>query len=461
MSIKKIKRHNFLIYCLVLILGTGFACFYGCGGDDGGSGDDTSSTPSTPIWDKHIIKSLTAGGLLSPHVKAAKDSDGNIQVVFFESNVPEEDYQTGTEVSYNIKHIIWDMASMEYIEDISLAELDNCSGLGFAIDHNDVPIVAYQGGIKRQCGDENQSDAMFSIQNGSSSWSEYTGAIGEVDASRNPVFNDGLAGADIIIAFDSQGDVHLGYQFKYEGCDTMNFEFPDICYVNKGRSALGNSVNEEVVEGNQYEGPGFGIQNSAGAHCSLAINDSDEPAIIYYAELPPESGFDENTNGLRFAQKSNNVWNTSWIEEDCEVGHISNAVYDESGNLHVAYYAIRYIDSQGYEHNHCLKYATLASGSDIWQIQTVDESTLCGDYCSLAFNSAGEPAIAYYAEKSRSGNNLKDLYLSQHTSGQWQKEIVETRGDIGVYNNLIFDDEDGIIIISYSRTDKMIYIFNK
>ena len=453
MFMSRVQKNNTGLFAMLFALFIVVFSICGCGGEnseDGNGGE--SGEVASGGWDYVSVKQIDARGLLSPHVSVKIGSDNQAYVVYFESTVPEDPEDS---VAYTINHVIWDMEDLALHdeEEIILEEVDNCSGLGFSLDSDNFPVVAYQGGELRQCGQEHQSDAMLSIRE-NDEWDEYVGGIGEVDTDRNPVFTDGLAGADISIAFDSQGDVHLCYQFKYEGCDSMNFAFPDLCYVKKIRSGLSDNVPEEIVEGNYYAGPGTGIQNAVGDHCVITVDNNDEPAIFYYAELPPSQG---DTKGLRVARRQGGVWNKEWVEEGCEIGHIS-AVCDNNGRLAVAYYATQYTDGQGYPHTHCLKYAR-ESGSSSWDIELVDETTLCGDYCSLAFNSSGLPAIAYYSQKSHSGYDLNDLKLVRFNGVSWDREVVHSTGDIGLYNSLWFDSNDRALICSYSNTEKLIYAF--
>jgi hypothetical protein len=90
----------------------------------------------------------------------------------------------------------------------------------------------------------------------------------------------------------------------------------------------------------------------------------------------------------------------------------------------------------------------------------VDESILCGRYCSLAFNPSGGPAIAYYAIENHSGSiSLEDLKFAEFSGSGWEIGTVSSEGDIGLYNSLWFDDSGTAIICSYSDTLHTIYLF--
>jgi hypothetical protein len=221
--------------------------------------------------------------------------------------------------------------------------------------------------------------------------------------------------------------------------------------VKKVRAALDNSGTvEEVVEGNQYDGPN--IQNRAGDYPVIVIDGSDNPVIFYYAELS------DSTKGLRVARRNGDgTWEKEWIETGCEIGGISAGV-NNRGVVGAAYYIKQCSD--GRTDTHFLKYARQEGSS--WTVQTVDDTILCGKYPSLAFDTSGMPAIAYYELASYSGYDLKNLRIARYQDGSWNnRERIASEGDIGLYNNIWFDADDAPVITSYSKSDTSIYIFIK
>ena len=446
MLISMVHKSKQLFPCLYVAVAISMLIFYGCGGgaNNSSSQEPPDNNPPASTWQKTLVKQLDAGGLLSPEVKAVTDSEGKVHVSYFTDN-------QGSSGTYDVHYLVRDMQAglaQAGSQSESVASIDNSRNLDLALDHNSVPVIVYQGGEIRECGSEQQSDAMLSIR-GNGLWQEYTGATGIVE--RNPVFTDGLAGTEVSVAFDSHGDVHIAYQFLYEGCDSMNFQYPDLYYVKKQRTALNDSGTvEEVVEGNQYGGPN--IQNRAGDFPVLVIDGSDNPVIFYYAELQ------DMTQGLRVARRNGNgTWEKEWIETGCEIGGIS-AGMNNQGVLGVAYYIKHCTD--GRSDTHYVKYARQEGSS--WTVQTVDDTILCGKYPSLSFDSSGFPAIAYYEIESHSGYDLKNLRLARFKDGSWSdRDRIASEGDIGLYNNLWFDADDAPVITSYSQTDTSIYFFNK
>lgn len=439
-----------ILLCLLIAL----FLFTNCGGSgSGGNNGSTSNAiidnPTTSIWHQAGIKQIQATGLLLPQVRAAADISGRLHIAYFTDSLT-------TPGSYTLNHVLWDLGTQAEISSEPVVDIDNCRTLELDIDGNHDPVVAYQGGAVREGGSEQQSDVMFSLFT-DSIWSEYTAGIGFVE--RNPVFTDGLAGKHVSAAVDSENNIHVCYQFFYEGIDAMNFNYPDLLYVKKDGSSPGAEGTEETVEGNVYNPDGSAsVQNRVGAHACLIIDKDGNPVIFYYADLKPNLS-DPDTKGLRVAyRQSDGTWNREWVETGFEVGGISAAI-DSKGNPGVAYYvAGEYTDDSGMSHRECLRYSSKSSGS--WKAALVDESTLCGKYCSLAFDASGNPAVAYYSMQNNSGSlTIRDLMFTRSDGAAWVKETVASTGDIGNYNTLWFDDAGGANICSYSNTDQTIYLF--
>ena len=61
---------------------------------------------------------------------------------------------------------------------------------------------------------------------------------------------------------------------------------------------------------------------------SIAIGGNGEPAIAY---------FNDTTNDLELAERSGNVWSTSVVDSEGDVGRFPSLAVDRNGDLHVAY----------------------------------------------------------------------------------------------------------------------------
>lgn len=462
------RKDNCTAAILLFILLFYIMILTGCnssGGEEESAEDppETSQTADPEQWIMHRIKHLDAEGLLIPQVSAKQGSDGNIRIAYFSDGT-----DFGTENRYDINYLVWDPEADEILSEEILnpqppdsggVGLDNCNPLSLVLDNLDHPIIAYQGGFYRDQGpsDGEQSDIMFSIR-GEQGWTEYMGAMGYV--TRNP-FYDGLAGSDLSAAVDSEGDVHIGYQFYYEGMDSYNFNYPDLDYVKREAYSLDNTVSdsdwaniEETVYGSTITQTSA-VHRGTGYNCRLLLDSSDSP-VVFFSESTDYS----STYGLWFARRnSNGDWDRQWVEQvnsGWAIGDISAAMAP-NGTLAVAYTKICL--SCDHDEGDHLKYAVQSGNT--WDVQVVDESSICGHNPSLAFDSQGNPAIAYYDRQSHSGHNRRYLKFVQRNGAVWSSETVIEDYDFGHHNSLWFDAGDKPFISSYSETADDIAVFEK
>lgn len=420
-----------------------------CGGD---SSESVDSDPSTiedeeKVWEfQKIIDLSSNGGLTSNRISVVVDQQQIPHFYYYEGNTTD---------GYTLTHQQWDadtgtLSSAENI--INNETLDNTEGFSVATYDGNL-YSAYQGGEFRECNEEVMSDAMFSVYDGAS-WSEYTAGIGYVE--RNPTLSDGFAGANISMAVDSLGGVHVTYQFYYEGCDSFNTNYPDLLYIYKGADEFQADAVEETVEGSDLDVDN--AQNNVGQFNQLVLDSDDQPVVFYAAELADTS----STRGLRFAYQEDGAWINEWVEEDCDVEGISAAVTPD-GQLAVAYYVstcdhLSLFD----EFEHGVRYAVQSDTG--WDISMVEDTVLAGEYLSLAFDAQGQPAIAYRSLETYSGIETNDLKLARYNYGDdsgWSREQVLGTGDIGWYNSLWFDLDGTANIVSYSNSEQMVYWFTK
>ncbi len=426
-------------------------CFLNaCGGGSSGSSAASSGEidTNTNTWGKALIQQLDAGGLLIPNIETRHRDGRFAQAAFYTSSAE-------TSGRYILNHLVFDLENLRADVPTPVVEIDNCRTIGFDLSASGEPVIAYQGGNIRECGSEQQSDVMMSIgQNGA--WNESTAGIGYV--ARNPVFQDGLAGRTVATVVDSAGGVHLCYQFFYEGCDAMNFNYPDLLYVYKDSANPSAGGEEETVEGNRYNANGTASeQNRVGEYAAIVMDADNAPAIFYFADLSPNSQ-GSDSKGLRVARRQNGEWEREWVDTGITVGSIS-AGLDPSGRLVAAYYVeSEYEDATGFTHGYCLKMAV--AGSTGWETTVVDEQARCGQYCSLSFDRDGHPAVAYRVLESHSGNvQYMDLRYGIRTGTKWVTETVASAGDIGLYNTLWFDADNTAYISSYAADAHAIYLF--
>lgn len=149
----------------------------------------------------------------------------------------------------------------------------------------------------------------------------------------------------------------------------------------------------------------------SGRYSSLIINPEGRAVISYD---------DDTMRCLKVATEQSPKWHVEIVDRTCTPAATSLA-YSPSGRLSIAYFATR---------DHDLKFAEKDAK---WSIETIDREGFVGDDASLAFDSAGMPAIAYW-----DGTNGWLKYASRK-KGVWSSTQA-VRG--GEYPSLRFDRRD-------------------
>jgi hypothetical protein len=255
-------------------------------------------------------------------------------------------------------------------------------------------------------------------------------------------------------------------------------DLPHISYYNE--------VLSDPIDGNlkyaRWVGSNWSIETvdsdgNAGAHNSLALDNSDHPHIAY---------FDNTNDDLKYAWWNGSAWNNETVDSAGLVGKYTSIAIDSQDHSHISYqaqirvgggarYDLRHawwngsawnietvdtyiyeqtsiaLDSQDYPHisyhddmDVNLKYARWTGSA--WNIETVDPLRLVGPMSSLALDSHDYPHIGYY-----DGAN-DDLRYARWTGNAWIVETVDSIGRVGQDPSLAIDSGD-FPHISYSSAD--------
>jgi hypothetical protein len=164
---------------------------------------------------------------------------------------------------------------------------------------------------------------------------------------------------------------------------------------------------------------------------SFAFSPSGTPSLSWQTYVSWASYY-----SLNFAERQGASWNVTVVESK-SVGNseTTSLAYDSAGNPAIAY---RHA-SKG------LQFAKRVNG--VWQKQTVDRSAGCR-YFSLAYNPVtGNPAIAYSDDVNPADGYLDTLKLAEWNGSAWAIQTVET-GVVGygVFASLDFDTAGNLFI---------------
>ena len=423
-------------------------------------------------WDETNLITPEKDGLTNPYFDAVIDTDQNIHLVYYEPVLPEEGSDDDT--LYAIKYNAWNTvtSSWQLQEPLVVETLNHTDRLSLAIDANNKLYLAYRGGNPKACnGGSVMTDTMFAVFDGQA-WQNYFGAIGYVERSAGPLL-DGHAGGNADLKVDAQGNVHLTYQFLYEGCDENNFRYPDLFYAQKQPSQFqqdnrSDAEVEEQVSGNDYE-QGGNYQNATGYVSDIIINEKDEPLVFYYADHAGALG-----EGLYMGSRSEDGnWTSEPIIEDCEITDVT-AGQAPNGDLHVFFVADSCDETDDrFALYHGMKRAPevqedlqASDNEDEIQWQTgyvVNNVYVNGiqQHLDMTFNKYGQPQAVFYELETYAGNPLKNLISIELDSKEthYQRKDIAKWDDIGTYNKILTDDNHEIYVLTYSNDTKSIHLF--
>ena len=157
-------------------------------------------------------------------------------------------------------------------------------------------------------------------------------------------------------------------------------------------------------------------------HPSLAYGPDGYPSISYLAKTP--------TTGLRFARWNGSGWVTQSVDSDPSVDRyctFSSLAFDSQGNPAIAYGARKGTGSDA----DTLKLARWTGSS--WRIEIVEGGVLhYGDRPSLAFDGQSTPFIAH----GRGAEGPPGIRLVRWDGQGWTGELVNADGVLG---RLVFD----------------------
>mgnify|MGYP000131099823 CR=1 FL=1 len=413
-------------------------------------------------WSKKKIVRPDSNGLKSPFFDALQSPDGNIHFVYY--NYGGQKDEKG-QFQFNLKHLEWNPTTQESHmgrASATIETVNHSDQMSLAQDAQGQMYLAYRGGEIKACnGAKVLADAMFSVFDGDT-WHPYLGAQGYVARSGGP-FMDGHAGSKVEVAVDSQSNVHLIYQYMYEGCDATNFAFPDLFYVHKqpfqfAQDNRDASTIEEQISGNDYV-TGGNFQNDTGAITDIVIDQYDSPVIFYYEQSATLS------KGLYVSYKENGEWVKETINSECIVSDVS-AVINKNDDLYVAYVA------QSCENDpdtrFSLRFAKKITSSELqtgWQDTYLEEGVLVGGlgrHLDMALDSNEKPVIVYFELATYTDVELNTLKLIRFND-TWQpsKTLLSQGFHIGLHNKVWLGFDGKLNVASFSQDDGAIYLLSE
>jgi hypothetical protein len=164
--------------------------------------------------------------------------------------------------------------------------------------------------------------------------------------------------------------------------------------------------------------------DSLGYYPSLKNAPDGQPAIAHY---------DGGSQGVRFSRFNGSVWSNSVVAPYPAGWYTSLAFSPTNGRPAIASYDVANFD---------LLYSTF-DGSG-WTTTIVDSNGDVGQYCSLAFDTNGYPAISYVA-----GNPSNDLKFARFNGSVWAITNLDTLRNVAFNVPLAMNPTSGHPAIAY------------
>jgi hypothetical protein len=275
--------------------------------------------------------------------------------------------------------------------------------------------IGYLGGVVSQV-ECSSSDAVIASSTDNKTFTKRTVAAAGLYAGDT-------VGYWMSVALDSKGADHASHKDVLFGY-----------YEQDGKQKANPMYDSEVIGGTA----GSQFKKGGGDYTSLVFNKDDQPVVAFFN--PMQTGLD---GGILVAVKKGNSWTINQAVPGATSERISLNT-DGKGLFGISYYE----PSQ-----QLLRYTESAANLTGWVNDVVDsELTHNGEFSSLAYDSKGRPAIAYYKcgkyQASMCDLTRDALKFAWRINGTWQTWEVDT-GDAnrcGSYAWLAFATGDQPVI---------------
>jgi hypothetical protein len=390
-------------------------------------GDDAGSTNTGAVFAVHPLGCGAAGTQSVAAVSGSK--------VAFASLAAKTDTSPCTTMNGVASVQMWDVC---YAESASKGTFETHvvtsqpylapMGVGLALDASGQATVAYTGGgpAARRCG----GTELFFATGGGASFTSQQIASGSQSGGLVPdqasncvqqVCNSGDAtGYWPSVAFDAAGNRTVAFQDIHFGIDLEDFASSDV----------------EFAKASDYSMLTIDVARGGGTYMHLAFTSTGNAAVAHYAK--------DRGPALWINLQTSGGW-TSHKIADGPIGEQLGFAIGKGDVFGLAYYdttkqRLRYLESSDG--------VTWTSSST-----AVDLDGSTGFYPSLAFDSAGDPAIAYYRCNATGPSQANcdaahdGVYLARRKGGSWNVQTVHADASMldGLYPALAFVGDKAVV----------------
>lgn len=226
-------------------------------------------------------------------------------------------------------------------------------------------------------------------------------------------------------------DNELEYQGYYLSMAVDQYGRPSVAYFDGTHGDL----KYARFDGIRWARETIDIKNSTGLYPSLALDANQSPVISYYRKT---------TGDLRVARKdAQGIWRIESVDTEGDVGRDTSIDVDSSGRIGVAY-----ADSgTGF-----LKFAIFSPKIGTWANVAVDKTTSRVSFLSMKFDAFDNPAVSYY------DSGPANLKVARFFARKWTTDQVATKGAVGLYTNLFFNQDLDLQVLYYNKSLSAAYV---
>lgn len=236
---------------------------------------------------------------------------------------------------------------------------------------------------------------------------------------------------------DNSGDTGYYSSIAYDSQG-----YPHIVYYNSSTRSLmyarwtGEGWQCETIQQSSYSYYFYG------QYCSIAIDDEDKPHVAYCYRTTRFGDYCGPLASLMYAFKDNDGWHITTVHDGC-IGFQHYTYYGYHTSI-----AVSRDPNMGTVVPHIAYYAE--HGGDLWHAwrdtewnkEIVDGAGDVGLYTSIALDYQQHIYISYY---DAGGQDLKFAY---YDGSQWGTQIIDDADAVGKYSSLVLDAL-GIVHITY------------
>jgi hypothetical protein len=324
------------------------------------------------------------------------------------------------------------------------------TGVGVAFDSKGDPSVAYTGVGMMPSAERCGANDLFVT-------TSVAGTFGMPVQVSNGSMSDGLVAAQATNCTGeqnvcNQGDTTgLWPAIGYDPSDNPMVAYRDV-HFGFAMDDFAKSDVEFAEGGNgSYSVLTVDVSRGGGTYNRVAFTPAGLPAVLTYDETGMNPGVyidQQVVTGDLGAQEAMGGWTSAQVSTEL-IGNQLGFAISAQGVYGAAYYDMGVSRLLYTESMDGMTWSTPAS---------VDLTGTTGFYPSLAFDSAGEPAIAYYRCSSHPGMGMNcdpsedGLLLARRSGTTWAVQVVRADPSVtdGVYPALAF--VNGKIVIAYQIT---------